>query len=88
MRPETDLAMSECMHFFPVYTVKEQIRSVSHMSKKKRNWVTTDRVNGALVLKYSVLAVLEYSDQHAQGCLIRVRAKLHRNDPDLRIPAV
>ena len=34
MRPETDLEISECMRFFPVYTVIEHIRSVSHMSKK------------------------------------------------------
>ncbi len=34
MRPESDLAISECMRLFPVYTVIEQIRSVSHISKK------------------------------------------------------
>ncbi len=62
MRPETDLTISECMRFFPVYTVKEQIRSVSHMSKKKRNWVTTDRVNGALVLKPSLSGYVHNSN--------------------------
>ncbi len=46
MRPESDLAISECMRFFPVYTVIEQIRSVSHMSKKIRiGSHLTDSVN-------------------------------------------
>ncbi len=31
---------------------------------------------------------LEDSDSHAQVCLIRVRAKLCRNGPDLRIPGL
>ncbi len=30
----------------------------------------------------------EDSDKHAQVCLIRVRAKLCRNGPDLRIPGI
>ncbi len=48
MRPESDLAISECMRFFPVYTVIEQIRSVSHMSKKIGiGSHLTDSVNGA-----------------------------------------
>ncbi len=31
---------------------------------------------------------LKDSDSHAQVCLIRVRAKLCRSDPDLRIPCL
>ncbi len=50
MRPESDLAISECMRFFPVYTVIEQIRSVSHMSKKIGiGSHLTDSVNEALL---------------------------------------
>ncbi len=34
MRPESDLAIPECMRdFSPVYTVIEPIQSVSHISK-------------------------------------------------------
>ncbi len=39
MRPESDLAISEYMRFFPVYTVIEQIH-LCHIWAKNRNWVT------------------------------------------------
>ncbi len=49
MRPESDLAISECMRFFPVYTVIEQIRSVSHYEQKIGIGSLTDSVNDARV---------------------------------------
>ncbi len=50
MKPETDLEISECMHFFPVYIVIEQIQSVSHTSKVIRiESHLTDNINGARV---------------------------------------
>ncbi len=47
MRPEFDLAISECMRFFPVYTVIEQIRSVTYEQKIGIGSHLTDSVNGA-----------------------------------------
>ncbi len=48
MRPESDHEISECMRFFPVYTVIKNIRSVSHEQKQSELGLT-DNVKEALV---------------------------------------
>ncbi len=73
MRPESDLAISECMRFFPVYTVIEQIRSVSHMRKKIGiGSHLTDSVNGAFVVKW--LASTSPERSHASSLSCRLTA--------------
>ncbi len=60
MRPESDLAISECMRFFPVYTVIEQIRSVTYEQKIGIGSHLTDSVNRAFFCTANVKTLNEH----------------------------